>query len=463
MNNVFRPFFLNLAVAFFALSCPPVVTASPAVADNPLSYTFVLRAQAMEGANLARSLMNCVADEYAYGLFNTCHAEGILGNYVERVQLDNGRIDIVYGGQANRALAGHTLSLTPYRTRDDHVVWRCGNRPGPSGLYTLWSKYTVFKRSTLEERIAAAVCDAVDNFPNQAAYRRDVLRERIGQGIRLAGEARRYVERAATSRESLFAAATTYNALNSGLGASSSFVTATQIDLTTGSITVIFNPVTMGIAENRNTLVLTPFLISGGAQVSLAQALQSGQSGPINWACTSTINAVAAAGTKDSSIGCELMGGFAETPALTPTEVIRGYISQGLQLAEQAKRVVEESSSSYELLVTASNTFNAQGMGLGLYSQYVTSVLIDPTIGAITITYNGSNVGILSGQDTLVLTPFLSTDTGLVTLDVALGYDLSGPVAWACASATSMTATNSMLNPAQLGTLLPIYAPLDCI
>ncbi len=51
---------------------------------------------------------------------------------VGSVTVVDGRIDVLYGPLADRAIAGRQISLTPYETVDRHVVWICGNRaPGP--------------------------------------------------------------------------------------------------------------------------------------------------------------------------------------------------------------------------------------------------------------------------------------------------------------------------------------------
>ena len=43
-----------------------------------------------------------------------------------------GRVDVRFGRNADDAIAGRTLSLTPFETADQRVVWLCGNKlPGP--------------------------------------------------------------------------------------------------------------------------------------------------------------------------------------------------------------------------------------------------------------------------------------------------------------------------------------------
>jgi len=54
------------------------------------------------------------------------------GDYVDHVEVVRGRVDIRFGRNADDAIAGRTLSLTPFETVDQQVVWLCGNKlPGP--------------------------------------------------------------------------------------------------------------------------------------------------------------------------------------------------------------------------------------------------------------------------------------------------------------------------------------------
>jgi type IV pilus assembly protein PilA len=51
---------------------------------------------------------------------------------VASMTVENGRIDLVYGNHADAAIAGRRLSLTPYETAVQQIVWVCGNEiPGP--------------------------------------------------------------------------------------------------------------------------------------------------------------------------------------------------------------------------------------------------------------------------------------------------------------------------------------------
>ncbi len=59
------------------------------------------------------------------------------GDYVDDVQVVGGRIDVRFGRDADDAIAGRTLSLTPFETADQRIVWLCGNKLPGLGLEPL--------------------------------------------------------------------------------------------------------------------------------------------------------------------------------------------------------------------------------------------------------------------------------------------------------------------------------------
>jgi hypothetical protein len=56
------------------------------------------------------------------------------GDFVEDIEIVNGRVDIRFGRASNEAIAGRTLSMTPYETADQRAVWLCGNQLPGVGL-----------------------------------------------------------------------------------------------------------------------------------------------------------------------------------------------------------------------------------------------------------------------------------------------------------------------------------------
>jgi prepilin-type N-terminal cleavage/methylation domain-containing protein len=61
----------------------------------------------------------------------------LLGGYVASVTITDGRIDIRYDDTAHAAIAGRTLSLTPFETVSRDVLWVCGNALPGAGLKPL--------------------------------------------------------------------------------------------------------------------------------------------------------------------------------------------------------------------------------------------------------------------------------------------------------------------------------------
>jgi type IV pilus assembly protein PilA len=74
----------------------------------------------------------------------------------------DGRIDIVYGEQADPSIAGRRISLTPYETVQGHVVWLCGNETPDVGLQPLGfaggGRQTVLAPTTIEPHYLPRAC-----------------------------------------------------------------------------------------------------------------------------------------------------------------------------------------------------------------------------------------------------------------------------------------------------------------
>jgi type IV pilus assembly protein PilA len=75
------------------------------------------------------------ADRADAGLSND--SPGSAGRFVGETRVIDGRIDLVFGAEADSAIEGRTLSLMPFETADQEVVWVCGNKPPGVGLNPL--------------------------------------------------------------------------------------------------------------------------------------------------------------------------------------------------------------------------------------------------------------------------------------------------------------------------------------
>jgi type IV pilus assembly protein PilA len=102
----------------------------------PAYQDYTIRAQVSEGMNLAAAAKAAVAESFlnrgaapanrtVAGMSD--NATDTRGKYVASVAVNNGVILVTYGGtEVNAAIANATLGITPYRTPDNSVAWRCG-------------------------------------------------------------------------------------------------------------------------------------------------------------------------------------------------------------------------------------------------------------------------------------------------------------------------------------------------
>lgn len=85
-----------------------------------------------------------------------------LGGYVASVAITDGRIDIRYDDAADAAIAGRTLSLTPFETVSRDVLWVCGNALPGAGLEPLGfaggAQRAVQAITTIDARYLPSAC-----------------------------------------------------------------------------------------------------------------------------------------------------------------------------------------------------------------------------------------------------------------------------------------------------------------
>ena len=105
--------------------------------------TYIVRAQISEGLIFATGAKVPIVDAYTNGGVAPANraAAGMTpmptdsrGSYVSSVEINDGRIDVTFGGPlAHQDIIGETLSVTPYETPGNIVIWRCGNAAAPAG------------------------------------------------------------------------------------------------------------------------------------------------------------------------------------------------------------------------------------------------------------------------------------------------------------------------------------------
>ena len=132
---------------------------------------------------------------------------------------------------------------------------------------------------------------------------------------------------------------------------------------------------------------------------------------------------------------------------------IRAKVTEGLNLADAAKTSVAESFQSGGLtpgLSAAATAWN----GSFIATKYVSNIQITAASGAITIGYNTTAIGPLTGANVLVLTPNIQ--------GALLSATATGNIDWACSSASNVTATAQGLTIVGGGTVFAKYVPSNC-
>jgi type IV pilus assembly protein PilA len=125
-----RAVFAVAAVAFIGIS-------SDLTGQPPTSVEDSIRAEVLEGLNLAGATKVAVAETYLESAIPpatrvaakmTPAPSDTQGKYVASLDVLNGEIVILYGKQAHPELAGKTLLLTPFRNNDvlGNLFWQCG-------------------------------------------------------------------------------------------------------------------------------------------------------------------------------------------------------------------------------------------------------------------------------------------------------------------------------------------------
>ncbi len=129
--------------------------------------TYTVRAQVTEGISMASGAKVPIVDAYTNdGVAPASRADAGMsvnptdtrGAYVSQVDVSNGRVDITFGGtQANVQIAGAVLSLTPYETAGNTIIWRCGFAPAPAGA-ALLNGGDPHQDPTFERRYLPSTC-----------------------------------------------------------------------------------------------------------------------------------------------------------------------------------------------------------------------------------------------------------------------------------------------------------------
>jgi type IV pilus assembly protein PilA len=101
----------------------------------PLYQRYIVRSQVSEGLVLSAGAKTSVSEYYAgHGDWPTDNTEAglatdtdISGKYVAKISVEDGVIDVEYGGEANTIIDGRALQLTPVTTNVGSVDWVCAS------------------------------------------------------------------------------------------------------------------------------------------------------------------------------------------------------------------------------------------------------------------------------------------------------------------------------------------------
>jgi type IV pilus assembly protein PilA len=108
----------------------------------PAYQDYTIRAQVSEGLNLSAAAKAAIAESFLNtGLAPVGRVEAGMspnaadtnGKYVTQVDVVAGVIQVMYGFDANAAIAGQTLFIAPWTTPDGSVAWQCGGALQPAG------------------------------------------------------------------------------------------------------------------------------------------------------------------------------------------------------------------------------------------------------------------------------------------------------------------------------------------
>jgi len=105
----------------------------------PAYQNYLIRAQVSEGMTLAGGAETGVSEYYSnYGRFPSTNtsagiattATSISGKYVTQVKVTNGVIKATFGANANKAISGGILGLSPLASPNGDVHWACTTAAG---------------------------------------------------------------------------------------------------------------------------------------------------------------------------------------------------------------------------------------------------------------------------------------------------------------------------------------------
>jgi type IV pilus assembly protein PilA len=130
----------------------------------PAYQDYTIRAQVSEGLSLASSVKASTSEFYAdrgswpADLTKIGITAASTGKYVKTVGMTNGTIVLTYGLQANSNVLDKTMSLKPFVSANNDVIWVCGLRAAPAGAVEAGSGASGAVATTLAEKYMPSNC-----------------------------------------------------------------------------------------------------------------------------------------------------------------------------------------------------------------------------------------------------------------------------------------------------------------
>jgi type IV pilus assembly protein PilA len=126
----------------------------------PSYQNYTVRAQIAEAMMLAADLEKNIKEVYqAKGAFPANNREAglpdakyLIGNYVQRIDVENGALHIKFGNKAYKQIADKILSLRPLvvpKSPASPISWNCGGSAPPDGMKAMGENRTSIAREFL--------------------------------------------------------------------------------------------------------------------------------------------------------------------------------------------------------------------------------------------------------------------------------------------------------------------------
>ncbi len=132
----------------------------------PAYQDYTIRSQVSEGLNLAAAAKAAVSETFlntgsapddreAAGMSIT--PADTQGKYVDALTITDGAIIVQYGNDANNAIVGDVLTITPYVSPDDSITWVCGFATAPTAPSAIMPD-AVAATTTVDNKYLPSAC-----------------------------------------------------------------------------------------------------------------------------------------------------------------------------------------------------------------------------------------------------------------------------------------------------------------